>query len=328
MAKWTVTEELFKSWIDWKQMVRASKCKVGPRSGRHSSTSDHENCSSCPGNYYHGGECNYGGHHVLAEEVARINKNFDGLDTLIKKHNKLKCSLNQDQETFKKEKEALLKAFDTAKNQCSDINAFIYGCCVGIDEKKPVFLEESKKRFENAVKAINGYIASVRNLTQQQMQDFETKLKKVEDLKEEISKLKEALKNTNDPAEKTKLLDAISTKQGELKKISQELTIHPAKGFWDQQSINLFKNIRQYLGTGDYPDNQGLPGSKGKGKRKGGDKSDDPNDLNQNQEQQKQGGAWFTPEVKEACKMIGGGILVLVGLWLIYKFLASKLNSE
>jgi DNA repair exonuclease SbcCD ATPase subunit len=231
MARWEITEETFKNWINWRQMISESKCKVGSRSGHYSGTSGHESCGFCPGNYYNGGECNFGGHHVLANEVVRINQNFDGLDNLIKKHNKLKRSLNQDETTFYKEKEELLKAFDTAKKHCSDINVFIYGSCIGVDKQKPRFLDKVKKRFENTAKEIDNYIENVRNLTQQQMQDFETKLKKVEELKQEISKLKQDFKNSNDPAERNRILGNLSDKKGELRKLSKELTTHPAKNF-------------------------------------------------------------------------------------------------
>ncbi|KLL05026.1 MAG: hypothetical protein MRERV_7c077 [Mycoplasmataceae bacterium RV_VA103A] len=327
MARWEITEALFKNWIDWKTMVRNSKCKVRPSTAKRSGIDGHENCGSCPGNYYNGGECNFGGHHVLSEEVARINKNFDGLDNLTRRHNKLKTSLNKSKEEFEKEKEELLRAFDTAKQHCSDINTFIYGSCIGVEKQKPIFLEEVKRRFENAVKFINSYIESVRNLTQQQMQDFETKLKKVEELKEEISKLQQAYKNTTDPTEKARLDELISQKKGELRNLSQELTKHPAKNFWDQTSINLFTNLRQYLGTGTYPGagNIKCPGSNPLFPSN----PNDPNNPNQKQNQQKQGGeSWFTPKFKETLKMAGGGILALIGLWLVYKYLVDKLNSE
>ncbi|CAG8747510.1 1943_t:CDS:2, partial [Cetraspora pellucida] len=214
-----------------KMLSGENKCKVRSSTAKRSGIDGHENCGSCPGNYYNGGECNFGGHHILAEEVARINKNFDGLDNLTRRHNKLKTSLNKSKEEFEKEKEELLRAFDTAKQHCSDINTFIYGSCIGVEKQKPIFLEEVKRRFENAVKFINSYIESVRNLTQQQMQDFETKLKKVEELKEEISKLQQAYKNTTDPTEKARLDELISQKKGELRNLSQELAKHPAKNF-------------------------------------------------------------------------------------------------
>ena len=76
MADYVITEQDFKNLVKWEKMIEKSSCKVRPRHGNYSGTSGHEDCGGCPGNYYNGGCCNYGGQHVLADEVARINSNF------------------------------------------------------------------------------------------------------------------------------------------------------------------------------------------------------------------------------------------------------------
>ncbi|CAG8814238.1 21147_t:CDS:2, partial [Racocetra persica] len=128
--------------------------------GRFSGTSGHENCSSCPGNYYHGGECNYGGRHVLADEINQLNKNFEGIDKLEKRHNKLKLSINDSKEKFEQEKQNLINDFELIQKRCTDPSGFFYGSCVGIDGQKPVFQENIKKRFQDFHNKISKFIES------------------------------------------------------------------------------------------------------------------------------------------------------------------------
>src|SRR5687767_3805587 len=126
-------------------MVKDSGCKVGVRHGNFSGTSGHESCGSCPGNYYNGGECNYGGHHVLANECGQINTNFGSFDNLYKRHNALKLSTNTTQEAFEKEKTSLLNDFNKAKDNCTKPNCFVYASCIGVDgqQHRSKFMNEA-----------------------------------------------------------------------------------------------------------------------------------------------------------------------------------------
>ncbi|KLL04397.1 MAG: hypothetical protein MRERV_24c022 [Mycoplasmataceae bacterium RV_VA103A] len=331
MSRFEITEEIFKSLINYRQMIKHSKCKNFRATGRFSGTSGHENCSSCPGNYYHGGECNYGGHHVLADEINQLNKNFEGIDKLEKRHNKLKLSINDSKEKFEQEKQNLINDFELVQKRCTDPSCFFYGSCVGIDGQKPVFQENIKKRFQDFHNKISKFIESVKNTNQLQFQEFQEKVKKIEDLKQDNQRLMVELKDSNTtPERKAQIQEILKKNTQQIKNLINELKTHPARGFFDQEAISLINNAKQWLVTGNYPGaGSGLGGSKGRGKTGGGSRPDDPNNPNQNQNQPNSGGeTWLTPEIKKICKIVGGGILLLTGLWLIYKFLISKLNSE
>jgi hypothetical protein len=130
------------------------------------------------------------------------------------------------------------------------------------------------------------------------------------------------------PERKSQIQEMLKNNTQQIKSLINELKTHPARGFFEQDSINLINNAKQWLVTGNFPGAVSGPGgSKGRGKNRGG-KPDDPNNPIQNQENQNQGGTWFTPEIKETLKIVGGIILALLGLWLIYKLIASKLKSE
>jgi hypothetical protein len=291
MSRFEITEEIFKSLINYRQMIKSSKCKNFRSSGRYSGTSGHENCGSCPGNYYHGGECNYGGRHVLADEVNQLNKNFEGIDKLEKRHNKLKLSINDSKETFEKEKKNLINDFELIQKRCTDPNCFFYGSCVGIDGQKPVFQENIKKRFQDFHNKIAKFIESVKNTNQLQFQEFQEKVKKIEDLKQDNQKLMVELKDPNTSSErKTQIQEILKNNTQQIKSLINELKTHPARGFFDQGAIRLINNAKQWLVTGNFPGaGAGLGGSKGKGKKCPGDRHNVPNSTNQNQGQQNQG---------------------------------------
>lgn len=167
--KWIITAEMFKSIIDWQGMVNSSGCKVGVRHGTFSGTSGHENCPryGCPGNYYNGGECNYGGRHVLANECGQINTNFGSFDNLYKRHNALKLSTNTTKEAFEQEKANLLNDFNKAKDNCTKPSCFNYASCIGVngDIHKTKFMKEAMRRFNDLQRALGKYIQQIENLS-------------------------------------------------------------------------------------------------------------------------------------------------------------------
>src|SRR4051812_8580112 len=76
----------------------------------------HESCGVCKGNYFVGGECNYGGNHILEEDLIRINKNFSDFDILVKNQTKVTDAKNEKE--FERNKKRLLDSFELLKKKC------------------------------------------------------------------------------------------------------------------------------------------------------------------------------------------------------------------
>jgi hypothetical protein len=81
----------------------------------------HENCQACKGNYFVGGECNYGGCHKLESDLTAINRNFRSFDVLITQQAKL--SQSKSELEFNQTKKILLTSFQSLKARCEDKNA-------------------------------------------------------------------------------------------------------------------------------------------------------------------------------------------------------------
>ncbi|CAG8641714.1 9139_t:CDS:2 [Cetraspora pellucida] len=271
MTKYEITEEKFKSLINWKQMIRNSKCKVGPRGGRHSGTSGHENCSSCPGNYYHGGECNYGGHHVLAEEVALINKNFDGVDKLQDRHNQLRLSANTNKEKFEEEKNKVLNDFQKVKdNCCNPTKLAFYATCIGVDEKQGLFQKHVEHLFQSFAKAIDRYINQVQNLSFHEVEEFQAKVKEIEKLQEANKDLMMEYKDPSTSSDrKTQILALIKQNKDKIKNIGQELDKHPARTLFDPDTEKILRSAKKELFEPSSKNPfEGLGNSKGSGQER------------------------------------------------------------
>ncbi|MEG7978362.1 MAG: hypothetical protein NY202_00080 [Mollicutes bacterium UO1] len=246
MSRFEITEEIFKSLINYRKMIKNTNCKNFRASGRYSRTSGHENCGSCPGNYYHGGECNYGGHHVLADELKQLNSNFSGFDALEKRHNKLKLSINDSKEKFEAERTKLLNDFEVMKNRCQKPDSFLYNSCVGLDGQGHIFDKNIEDRFNQFSSKIAGFIDSVKKLSQLQFQEFQEKVKKIEDLKQENQKLMVELEDPNTTSErKAQIQEILKKNKQQVQSLINELKTHPARGFFDQDTINLINNAKQ-----------------------------------------------------------------------------------
>jgi len=228
-------------------MIRESGCKVRPHNGSCSGTSGHEDCGSCPGNYYNGGECNYGGRHVLRDEVARINQNFEGIDVLGTNHEKLKISASTSQSDFDNHKNTLLNNFQKVRTNCTDPSRFVYASCIGVHNQSPKFLEEVKRRFQQFVRGIDRYINQIKDLTWHQVEEFQQKLKEIKELREENTKLAEQIKNTDDPTEKARLIAVLKGNKDKINNLVQELNKHPAKDLFDPQTSNILRDAKRNL---------------------------------------------------------------------------------
>jgi hypothetical protein len=125
----------------------------------------HENCQACKGNYFVGGQCNYGGCHKLEQDLKDINKNFRSFDILIQQQ--VKLSKSQNEKEFDKSKQTLLNSFQSLKSKCEDKGgeAFFYGSCIGIGDSKIHFLERVKDSFKRLAKELGHYIEQIKKTT-------------------------------------------------------------------------------------------------------------------------------------------------------------------
>ncbi|CAG8831741.1 28462_t:CDS:2, partial [Racocetra persica] len=119
---------------------------------------------------------------------------------------------------------------------------------------------------------ISKFIESVKNTNQLQFQEFQEKVKKIEDLKQDNQRLMVELKDPNTtPERKAQIQEILKKNTQQIKNLINELKTHPARGFFDQEAISLINNAKQWLVTGNYPGaGSGLGGSKGRGKTGGG----------------------------------------------------------
>ena len=76
----------------------------------------HPHCNWCKGNYFVGGECNYGGQHKMSDDLRQINKNFRAFDVLVKKQAKISRAKNE--KDFNEAKNKLLSSFQELKKKC------------------------------------------------------------------------------------------------------------------------------------------------------------------------------------------------------------------
>lgn len=149
---------------DFCLIVKNPKCQ-GTETENGTAKQGHENCTACKGNYFVGGECNYGGSHLLEEDLTRINQNFRAFDVLVKQQAKL--SKSQTESEFNQVKRTLVNSFNSLKAKCEENNgeSFFYGSCVGIDGSKGDFAERIKETFKQLAKELGYYIQQVEKST-------------------------------------------------------------------------------------------------------------------------------------------------------------------
>ena len=328
MTNYEVTEKDFKDIINWKKMINSSGCKAKPRAGTHKETDGHNDCSSCPGNYYNGGWCNYGGCHVLSEEIAQINKNFSGIDKLEERHLELRLSTEASEEDFKQKKANLLNDFNLVKNNCSDPAKFIYATCVGVEGAGLVFQDYVKQNFQDFAKAIERYISQVENATWYQVQEFQKKLKEIENFKQENNKLLEEFKDPDTlPSRKAQIEEIIRDNKSHISQLHQELNQSPIRSLFDPETESILRHAKRALFQRTASDPY-INLGKSQGdidwdslKRK--EKARNKNTRKQNQ----QGNSW-SPQTKENLKNTGWFLVFVSVLSIAYWWIKSKIKGE
>jgi hypothetical protein len=248
MTKYDITEEKFKSLINYREMIKESGCKNPRYSGTYPGTSGHENCDSCSGNYYNKGECNFGGRHVLANEVAQINRNFDGVDKLEDRHNQLRLSANTNQSEFEQKKNALLNDFDRVKNCCSNPSSFLYASCIGVHGHSAKFLSHVNDKFKQFAKGIQRYIDQIQNLSWHQVEEFQAKIQEIKKIQEANQQLLQEYKDPNTtPERKAQIMVVINQNKQKIQNLSNELNKHPARTLFDPETTKILGNAKRNI---------------------------------------------------------------------------------
>src|SRR2546423_872251 len=124
----------------------------------------HKNCGGCKGNYFVGGECNWGGRHTMKSDLADVNRNFEEFDDLVKKKSKLTSAKSEKE--FDKKKDSLLKKFENLKRKCEGSGKdFFFGACIGTKGSEAEFTEAIKNKFYRLSRFLSDYVKRVENTT-------------------------------------------------------------------------------------------------------------------------------------------------------------------
>jgi len=231
---------------DFCLIVKNPKCK-GTETNNGTAKEGHSNCDWCKGNYFVGGECNYGGRHKMADDLRQINQNFRAFDTLVKQQ--VKLSKSKSESEFNNSKKALLNSFKSLKEKCEDEGGagFFYGSCIGLDGDKSIFATRIKETFKRLARELGYYMTQIENSTWQQLAAFQEKLKKLDKLNSEATQLTKEWKEETDPIKKAQLFALLSQKNNEIKSLQAELKKDPVYSLYSQEKndelANIVKNI-------------------------------------------------------------------------------------
>lgn len=268
----------------------------------------HLNCDWCKGNYFVGGECNYGGRHKMAEDLKQINQNFRAFDVLVKQQVKLSKSKNEQE--FNSSKQTLLNSFKSLKNKCENESGagFFYGSCIGLDGSQTAFSERIKTTFKRLAKELGYYLTQIENSTWQQLEKFQEKLKKLDKLNSEATQLTKEWKEETDPIKKAQLFSLLSQKNQEIKNLQTELKKDPVYSLYSQEKNDELANIVKHIF-------QGKETFFSWAKK---------NDNNKQEPKSEKYLGFIDKEIGKNALLIIGGLL---GLWLIYWIFKRKFHK-
>jgi len=281
MPRWEITEQRFKNLVDYKSLIKKSNCKEGPREGVYGGILGHEECGGyCPGNYYNRGECNFGGRHVLSEELDMINSNFQGIAELEDEHQRLRVTANLTQEKFEEERNRLVNNFNRTKENCENPSRYLFATCIGVEGKGAIFQRHALEKFKEVAEYLDNYIKRVKELKWFQVKEFQDKINEIQKKEQENNQLSEELVDPNtSESRKREIVATIEANNQEIKAINEELNKHPAFPLFDPR---VAKELRGIV-NGICDSNQkklGLGESKGRvvyywnGEREEGNKDD------------------------------------------------------
>src|SRR6266511_1543329 len=142
-------------------LVEKPKCR-GTEILNGNATEGHEKCDHCKGNYFVGGECNYGGQHTMVRDLKAINTNFRQFDSLVKRQ--LKLTEEKTEGKFNTYKKKLVADFNDLKAKCENEGAeFIVGSCIGLNDNEFEIKDKIKQMFHILSRQLGDYMARVEN---------------------------------------------------------------------------------------------------------------------------------------------------------------------
>ena len=235
---------------DFCLIVKNPKCQ-GTEVKNGTAKEGHSDCDWCKGNYFVGGECNYGGKHRMEDDLRKINQNFRAFDVLVKQQ--VKLSKSKSEKEFNNSKKTLLSSFKSLKEKCEDESGagFFYGSCIGLDGDKSVFSSRIKETFKRLSKELGYYMTQIENSTWQQLEKFQEKLKKLDKLNSEATQLTKEWKKETDPVKKAKLFALLSQKNQEIKNLQNELRKDPVYSLYSQEKSEELGNIVRSIFQGE-----------------------------------------------------------------------------
>lgn len=295
---------------DFCLIVKNPRCR-GTENANANAEVGHENCGHCKGNYFVGGECNYGGRHEMEKDLKYINQNFRAFDVLVQKQAKISGAKNEN--SFNHAKDKLLDSFQELKKRCEDEAGagFFYGSCIGLDGSQSQFAERIKTTFKRLAKELDYYIKQVTSSTWEQLKNFQEKLDKLDKMQSESNQLAKDWKNEKDPVKKAKLFALLSQKNSEIKSFQAELKNDPVYSLYSTEKSDELANIVKNIFHGN-PNTSFFTWKK---------KSDDKDNTKTNQEKY----LGFIPkEAGKTALIVIGGLLSLVFLYYFFKRKFSK----
>jgi hypothetical protein len=217
----------------------------------------HDKCNGCHGNYFVGGECNFGGCHTVENDLNIINQNFERFDLLLEQQNKISKAVSE--KDFNKSKTQLINDYQYLIRKCEDDKLdYFNGTCILLDGKQDAFLERAKKYFRLLVAKIKRYIEEVRELDWWKLKNYKDKLDKLEKMNKEANQLAsdyQKAKQRGDEVEANRLMGLLLTKQSEISSLKEELKNDPlnilfgddTRDFFANIGVNLFRNNTDFL---------------------------------------------------------------------------------
>lgn len=147
---------------DFLRLVKKPTC-LGTETHKGLAKEGHEKCNNCcKGNYFVGGQCNYGGEHLMGRDVETLNQNFSQFDTLEQKQISLSESKNKQQ--FEERKARLQDDFKNLEEKCtsdSRSKEFFKYTCIATTPAHSAFLKKIQTQLKLVAKRLERYRKNV-----------------------------------------------------------------------------------------------------------------------------------------------------------------------
>lgn len=236
---------------DFLNLVEKTRC-LGTEKTQGLAKDGHPNCKFCKGNYFVGGECNFGGEHLMSKDLQMINQNFRQFDTL--ENRKITLDGSKNEKTFNNAKQSLITQFQTLESKCQDDvskDEFFMGTCVGIGDAHNAFLKKVQTSLKLLARDLRYYIEKLKNTTWEQLRLFQEKKERLGELQQQANQLLQQWKEEKDPVEKKRLYAAYQAKLQESKNFLNEIRKDPVYDLFSDEKENELKDIIKNLWNGE-----------------------------------------------------------------------------